>query len=365
VVASLLSGVSPTGHTVRDGRARLPQTVSTIAGIARDASVPAAMFTGVPSSFEAFGFANRWDSFTQYPPNEGRLASAPIDDAAEWLCQGSDQPDQGRPRLAVVHARGGHPPWEVTPNEAAKLPPADYTGYLGPRRAAQLLAKVGGRHSRLSEADRERMRALYFVGLSEQDAALGKLIQALQDAGRWDSTLLIVTGDVASGRRTLFGDGLDMDEGLLEIPLYVHFPGGIHGRERLSQPTEVYDLTRTVLNALGLKPPPGMIGRDLASVAAGIDHETHHLRVAFTEDQFSVRWSEWVLQGRLAERPKLCQLSLDPTCAYDHSVRFPIIAQALFRQLAAKELRPRDVPDREPAEITGEMAATLNVWGAN
>ncbi len=364
VVASLVSGVSPSTHTLRDRRARLPEVVSTIAGIARDASVPAAMFTGVPTTFEPFGFAFRWDSFTQYPPNGGRLASAPIDDAAKWLCQGSDRPEQGRPRLAVIHARGGHPPWEVTPSDAAKLPPADYTGYLGPRRAAQLLAKVGGRHSRLSEADRERMRALYFTGLSRQDAALGKLIQALQDAGRWDSTLLIVTGDVASARQSLFTDGLDMDETLLELPLYVHFPLGLHARQRLSQPTEVYDLTRTVLSALGLKPPPGMVGRDLASLAAGVDHETHQLRVAFTEDQYSARWGGFALHGRLDQRPKLCQLSVDPTCTYDHSARFPIIAQALFRQLAAAELRRRDVPVHEPVKIDAEMEAMLKVWGA-
>ncbi len=266
--------------------------------------------------------------------------------------------------LAVIHARGGHPPWEVTPSEAAKLPPADYTGYLGPRRAAQLLAEVGGRHSRLSEADRERIRALYFAGLSGQDAALGKLIQALQDAGRWDSTLLIVTGDVASARQTLFVDGLDIDEALLEIPLYVHFPLGILARERLSGPTEIYDLTRTVLSALGLKPPPGMLGRDLASLAAGVDHETQHIRVAFTDVQFSARWGEFALHGRLDERPELCHLSVDPTCAYNHAARYPIVAQALFRRLAAMGLRRRAVPTREPVKLQAETEAMLKVWGA-
>ncbi len=365
VVASLLTGVSARQHTVVDPGARLPAGVTTIAGIARDASVPAAMFTGVPTTFEIFGFGTRWGSFTQYPPNEGRLASAPIDDAAEWLTQGADQPDQGRPRLAVIHARGGHPPWEVTPAEAAKLPPADYTGYLGPRRAAQLLAKVNGRHSRLSEADRERMRALYFAGLSDQDAALGKLIQALQDAGRWESTLLIVTGDVASARQTLFIDGLDINESLLEIPLYVHFPLATHARQRLEVPTEIYDVTRTALSALGLRPAPGMRGRDLAALAAAGDVEPEHVRLAITEDRYSVRWSDFVLHGRLDERPRLCLLTVDPTCAYDHGVAHPIVAQALFRKLAQMELDRRDVPARDPVKLDSETAAMLNVWGAH
>jgi len=364
VVASLLSGASPRQHSVVDPAARLPAAVTTIAGIARDASVPAAMFTGVPTTFEPFGFAARWDGFTQYPPNEGRLASAPIDDAAEWLTQGADQPDQARPRLAVVHARGGHPPWEVTPAEAAKLPPADYTGYLGPRRAAQLLAKVGDRHSRLSEADRERMRALFFAGLSDQDAALGKLIHALQDAGQWESTLLIVTGDVSSARQTLFADGHDLEESLLAIPLYVHFPLATHARERVAVPTEVYDITRTVLSSLGLRPPPGMLGRDLAALAAAGDVAPEHVRLAVTEDRYSVRWTDYVLHGRFDDRAKLCLLSMDPTCAYDHGDHFPIVGQALFRQLARLEAGRRDVPPREPVKIYAETAAMLKVWGA-
>ena len=40
--------------------------------------------------------------------------------------------------------------------------------------------------------------------------------------------MFVVTGDVASARKSLFRDGLPFDEQLLTIPLYVHFPGGRH-----------------------------------------------------------------------------------------------------------------------------------------
>ena len=64
-----------------------------------------------------------------------------------------------------------------------------------------------GEIARLSDADRERMRALFFASLSRQDAAIGKLIQRLEDAGRWESTLFVVTGDVV---RCLRRAGLDI-----------------------------------------------------------------------------------------------------------------------------------------------------------
>jgi arylsulfatase A-like enzyme len=364
--ASIVSGLSPREHALADSGARLPKSVPTIGKVARDASVRAGMFTGVPLTFETFGFASGWDKFEQYPPQGGSAASAPFDDVATFLTDDSDKSDDAPRMLALLHARGGHPPWDITPPEAAKLPPAEYAGYLGPRRAAQFLANLDGRQSRISEGDRERMRALYFAGLSGQDHALGELIRKLQDAGRWESTLLIVTGTVASARQSLFRDGLDLDEGLLEVPLYVHFPGGAPAGARSEHPTESYDVTRTALVALGLEPPAEMRGRDLASVAGGISLDTQLVRVAILDDQYSARWGDFVLKGRGGKRPRLCHFLVDPTCASDRTHRHPMVAQALFRRVAATALltAKQQRPAREPLIMDTDTAATLKVWGA-
>lgn len=366
-VASLLSGLSPQLHMLIDGGARLPDAVPSIGQIARDASVRAAMFTGVPTSFAPLGFSRGWDRFEMYPPQGGRLASAAIDDAAGWLVQTSDPDQPVRPMLTVIHARGGHPPWDVTPEEAAKLPPADYAGYLGPRRAAQILAKLGNNPGRLTEPDRERMRGLFFAALNGQDLALGKLIAALEEAGRWDSTLLIVTGDVSSARQTLFADGADLDEQLLDLPLFVHFPGSAHAGERIDRPTEIYDVTRTALVALGLKSRPDMHGRDLSAVAAGIDDATQLMRVAYLDDQFSARWGDYVLNGGADSEPELCRLSLDPTCSFDRADVEPLLAVALFRRLAvmlsAEIERSQERPEREPLTADSDLTDALKVWG--
>src|SRR5690606_11163660 len=102
---------------------------------------------------EQEAWADHWDQFTQYPPNEGRMSSAPMDDAGDWL-EGVNL-EEARPMLAVIHARGGHPPWEVTPTEADKLPPAEYAGGITPRLSAQRLAHTEGKHNKLSDSDRE------------------------------------------------------------------------------------------------------------------------------------------------------------------------------------------------------------------
>src|SRR5690606_33776247 len=102
-------GPPPSEHGLVDGGASLSPAVQTLARIAGNASVRAAMFTGVPTTFGFFGFEPHWDRFQSYPPNGGRLATAPIDDAAAWLSE-TLAPNESRPMLAFVHGRGGHPP---------------------------------------------------------------------------------------------------------------------------------------------------------------------------------------------------------------------------------------------------------------
>ncbi len=361
-VASLLTGLSPRAHRLADSGARLPKALTTIGDVAREGSVRAAMFTGVPTTFAPFGFDSHWEAFHAYPPNGGDAATAPIDEAANWLGEVQEK-DEGRPMLAVIHARGGHAPWDLTPPEAAKLPPAKYTGALRPRDAAQAIANLQGRFSRLAPPDEERLRAMYYAGFYGQDAALGKLIHRLDDAGRWDSTLFIVTVDASSAMHTLFADNLPLGEDPLAVPLYVHFPGGAYGGQRVRSATEAADITRTVLVSLGLKPPE-IGGRDLAAVAAGLDEDTHRIRVAYSEEAYSARWGRYVLHGKLdGRRPELCDLLLDPTCAYDRTAYEPIAAEALFRRFADLDQRRGQTPDREPLSLDSETAAMLKVWG--
>ena len=63
---------------------------------------------------------------------------------------------------------------------------------------------------------------------------------------------LLVTGDVASGAEELYADGLDLKEPALTLPLYAHFPGNLGAGRRIGEPTEMADLARTALAALGL-----------------------------------------------------------------------------------------------------------------
>ena len=367
VAATLLTGLPPVAHTLTDPAMRLPESQTTIAEVARDAAVRTGFFTGVPFTFKAFGFAQGWEKLFEHPPSSGDASTMPLDTAASWIAEIAKE-DAAARLLAVVHSRGGHPPWEVSQKEISTLQPTDYSGPIETRRAAQTIAKARKKKNRdvLSQVDRDRIHGLSMLALAGQDKALGALIAALKTAGLWDATLLVVTGDVASGASlaALYGDGLPLVEPLLTLPLYVHFPGNMLAGTRVTEPTEVIDVTRTAFGALGLELGKRG-GRDLAQIASGVSLGPTSPQIATLDQTYSARWGNLVLTGRSGTPPTLCDLQLDPTCAVNRREQMPFATHALFRRVVAAYLAARPATEqRELATVDEDTANQLKVWGA-
>jgi arylsulfatase A-like enzyme len=395
-LASILTALPARGHGVVDEESGLGRDVTTLADVARQAGIRAALFTAVPTTGAAFGFARGWDTFVEHAPDLGEApgaAVAPFDDAARWI---SDHVASGERFLVVIHARGAHPPWDATPEEMRVLPPQDYSGGIDPKRAAELLARArpqtgpGPRASmRLNDGDRTRAWALYALALKEHDAALGRLLAALKAAGRDGDTLVVVTGDVGLGEaRAPFEDPDPLSEPALATSLVVRFPptsaaagapspsgaapvGSLVGR-RVGAPTTSADIARTVVDAFGLAPPTAFDGEDLARIAvagATLDARGRPL-LAVAGARFSLRWGSFVLRGNQGEPlgqdsppgevTKLCDVSLEPECTSDVRGAFPLALTALRRELA---LEAQSAHPPVPVVETPTLQASLKLWG--
>lgn len=365
VMASLLTGMSPRRHGVEDTGARLPDRLTTIAEAARDGSVQTAMFTGSPTTFAPFGFDQGWDRFAAFSPVSGTSATAPITEAAAWVSRHMKDPKARG--LVVIHARGGHPPWDVTGSEASDLAPVDYSGSMEPRRSAQVIARARAKKSRyrLSEADRIRMWALYEKGLAGQDRALGALVETLRKDDLWKDTLFVVTSDTGVSNRAPFGEGEDLSEESLSVPLWVRFPAGDKKGLTVDTPTAVTDVSRTVLAALGLGIPKHFEGADLYATATAQAFASARPLGATLGSRYSVRWGDFLLHGTAGKSPVLCDLSQDPSCENSRLDPMPIVSRAMFRWMwdadfAARQARSEP---REPATVDADTAAALSVWG--
>lgn len=364
-MATLLTGLPPAVHTLTDEGGRLPESVPTLTQSAQEASVQTAFFTAVPHTFAPFGFARGAAQFEAFSPVSGE-ARDPLSAAAAWITTALARQPSSR-LFVVVHARGGHPPWTVATKQLETLPPENYSGEISPRRAGQQLANLRrrGRSLDLSQNDLIRIGALHQLALVEQDRALGELLEALEAAGVDDETLLVVTGDVSSGVADLFDDAPPLDDGALALPLWVRFPKGAHAGVKVSRATEVVDVAQTVLNALEIAPLRGLAARDLGGVASGLVLSADRPLVATAGDAWSVRWGDLVLRQRLGSRAKLCDLSVDESCAFDRREQSPFAARALLRRLARHRFTAATpAAERESAVVDDETLAALRVWGA-
>jgi hypothetical protein len=371
-MASLLTGFSPSAHKVVDTGARLGDRFPTLGSIARDRRIATSMFTGNPTTFEAFGFDHGWNRFGAFSPVSGTSAPAPLREAMAWL-DGLLKKDKDRPLLVVVHARGGHPPWTGTEEDFKDLPPKDYAGNLTGRRGGQILAKERSRHfgrKPMSAEDRVRVEAFAQVALRAEDAQLGQLVELLRQHKVWASTLLVVTSDIAmgGGARVPFGDGEALGEDVLGIPLVIRFPDRRFGGSRVHVPTTSMDVARTVLASMGLDPPDEMEGRDLLEMAAHPDRFGQEPQFAVTGSTYATRWGNWLLSGTPPRSPKFCELLPEQECSEDITAQEPFFASWAWRMtldhVRSSETSMHPAPTREPATLDPDTTAALTVWGS-
>jgi arylsulfatase A-like enzyme len=111
-------------------------------------------------------------------------------------------------------------------------------------------------------------RPTYAAMVEYLDAQVGRILEALRDAGVERDTLVVFTSDNGghpTARNVPFGGGKrDLHEGGIRVPLFLRWPGVIPEGVRISAPVVTMDLGVTILAAAGLgSEAAGMDGVDL------------------------------------------------------------------------------------------------------
>jgi len=372
VAASLLSGLAPRGHRLEDPSARIQSSVRLLSEMVKEASGRTAMFTGVPTTFAAFGFDAGWDTFDAVSPVQDLPATEPITRGLKWLETELDDEHAG-PRLLVLHTRGAHPPWDIPRDEMQGLKPDEYSGILDARRGGIMLAALRGKAKRnahhLQEDDWVRLHAFEDAALAREDGAVEQLFNLIRKKNAWDRTLIVFAGDVAAGDPPdmPFDPQGALSEERLAVPLVVKFPGGDLGGRDEPLPVGASDITATVLTALGLPMPDYIEGADLYAAAHGRVPVATVPLIATTPGRFATRFGTWLLRGELGKVPTLCALDVDPACVNDVFDQRTFAARALWLATFRGESRalssPGSVKESAPAVLDPELISALTVWG--
>jgi arylsulfatase A-like enzyme len=202
--------------------------------------------------------------------------------------------------------------------------------------------------------------ARYLGAVSFVDRLVGRLLVALEDTGRADDTVVIVTADHGdmTGSHRQFNKGPLMYEEVYRIPLVVRGPG-IPARTPTDALTSHVDLMPTILDLTGTEPPSGVHGRSLLPLAHRLSSGWRDaLLCEFHGDEFGL-YSQRMLRS---ERYKLIYNPNDVRELYDlerdpaelHNLASEPGHSGLRRELEARLL-----------ELMHDTDDPLRLWAVN
>lgn len=369
VLASLLTGLLPRAHQVEAPMLKLAPTLRPLPRLVKEANGTAAFFTSVPTTFAPFGFDAAWDAFEAFSPVKDIAATEPFARATSWLGHELDERPLAR-HLVVIHARGAHPPWDVTREEAQHLRPLDYNGAMEPRRAGVILGALRSRAvaKKLRDDDWTRLREVGDLALAKQDAGLGQLLALLKQKNAWENALIVVMGDAGPGPtgELPYDPAGPMTEDRLSAPLIVKLPGRLLAGQDVHAAVTASDVWATLARSLEVIPGASPAVDLVQRAAAGSAIESV-AQVATLPGRYSARVGSWLLRGDLGSTPRLCAFDVDPACSVDAFEEHSIAARVLW--LATLEAERQRVPPelgtalRTSVELDPETRAALVVWG--
>ncbi|EJC81803.1 arylsulfatase A family protein [Rhizobium leguminosarum bv. trifolii WSM2297] len=197
--------------------------------------------------------------------------------------------EQDRPWFAHVSFLRPHPPFSVPepfnrmfkPGEGPAFARAvdrdaeqashPYLAYAMPRTGnGNFIHGATGSLSEWNGEDFGAIRAIYYGMISEVDAQLGRIWQALKDADAWDDTLIVFTSDHAemAGDHWTLGKGGFFD-GSYHIPLVIRDPSSGAAGGIVDDFTSAADVFPTLCQRLGIEAKNGLDGRSLMPFVSG------------------------------------------------------------------------------------------------
>ncbi|OBQ97274.1 phosphonate monoester hydrolase [Mesorhizobium sp. AA23] len=242
--------------------------------------------TGIPGIHRPAGKQGKvGDDVSNAPPVYSKDQTPAAFLAGEFIRWLGEQ-EQAAPWFGHISFISPHPPFIVPQPHNTMYDPADgpafrraanwqaeaqshpYLAYdLGLQKRTKFVPGAEGKVRDWSEENFRRIRVLYYGMISELDAQLGRIWEALKAAGSWDDTVVVLTSDHAEmmGDHFMLGKGGFFDASY-HIPLIVRDPRRTEAAgASIDRFTEAVDVFPTLLDLIGAAPEPHLDGRSLAS----------------------------------------------------------------------------------------------------
>ena len=376
---SILTGLYPTSHGVRQFYDRLPASATTLAEAFRDAgyatlSLTSALFTGQMTNLHQ-GYEELHEA-SSLPGRTGPFVSKTARENVDRLLSWIERRD-GSPFFAYLHVFDPHSPYEpYSPWDRLWVDPATRAEHVRQRDAVtphitEEFTRVRQLPSRSEveaagfdpEAYIAIERDWYDASIRGMDAELARLFERLAAPDLADETLVVLVSDHGTEFHEHGGvfHGHSIYGEITQVPLVAHWPGRVAAGRVIDEIVQTIDVAPTVLELAGLAAPDGVQGQSLVPL---LDVDA---RAAADGS-----WPGWRSRPAISER--------EPNSTADSRPPRNRVSQAIVEgpwklvanrseglppyELYAWRDDPHDLKDvaAQNPEVVARMAATLDAW---
>ncbi len=240
---------------------------------------------------------------------------------------------EAQPFFMVVDNYDPHEPWD---------PPAKYTnlysdGYDGP----EPVTSSSGSSDWMTEAQLERMRALYAGEVTMMDNWLGNFMNRAAELNLMENTMFVFLSDHghAFGEHGVAGKVTSaLYPELTDIALLVKHPQGKGAGRTSDFFASTHDITPTILGALGVEPPSPLQGQDLTPLLGGGPEEERPYFTAGYHDHVWARDDRYAMFAlHDGTGAKLFDLQNDPNMDKNIASANPGLAKKMYTDYVVKD----------------------------
>ena len=149
-------------------------------------------------------------------------------------------------------------------------------------------------YEKISPAEHRLLRAAYFAMVDLVDAQVGRMLDALEETGQRDNTIVIFMSDHGEmlGDHGIYLKGPYFYEGAVHVPLIFSQPGIIQSGVRERGLTELIDIAPTLMEAAGVERYDGMQGRSMWKLLTGREDDRPSKEDVYCEYYNAMPWHQ-------------------------------------------------------------------------
>lgn len=246
-VATLLTGLYPQRHGVRDRTDALSNRVPYLPELLQQAGIQTAALVTNGNVSNLFGFARGFDLFRL----EIGTGKPSTDRATPWALALAEKLEP--PFFYYIHLMDPHTPY--LPASVRQQPDLKQRDYLQPQQLLSGEVEFNDEHV-------DQLKRQYIAEIQEMDPELDALLSGLRQLGLLEDTLVILTSDHGEefDEHGGLAHGESLFEEVLRVPMLLWSETGLDAYHSDS-PFHQVDFTPTILEALGIPLPSGIDGQ--------------------------------------------------------------------------------------------------------